>query len=45
MTGTRTDDHGKAMVFGMFQLLAAREERIQVHVGDPAVCLSRACHA
>jgi hypothetical protein len=45
MAGARTDDHGKTSVFGLRQLLAAREECIQIHVGDPALCLSRACHA
>jgi hypothetical protein len=29
----------------VFLLFTAREERIQVHVGDPAMCLLGACHA
>jgi hypothetical protein len=28
----------------MFPLFAAREERIQIHVGDPARFLLRVCH-
>jgi len=36
---------GATLVFGMFPLFAAREERIQVHVGDPAMFLLGVCHA
>ena len=44
LAGVRTDHNGQAPVLGVFQLLAAREECIQVHVGDPARCLSGVSH-
>jgi len=44
MAGECTDDDGPTLVLGLFPLFAAREERIQVHVGDPAMGLLGVCH-
>jgi hypothetical protein len=36
MAGEGADDDGTAFVFWMFTLFAAGEERVQIHMGDPA---------
>ena len=45
MAGERANDDWTTLVSGVFALFATREECIQVHVGDPAMCLSGASHA
>ena len=45
LTRLCADHNGTSLVFRVFLLLDAGEERIQVHVGDPAVCLLFASHA
>jgi hypothetical protein len=44
MAGQGANDDGTSLVLGVFPLFAAGEERVQVHVGDPAVWVLRASH-